>query len=194
MTTVLQYFTTHSLCDTGEVDPSDPKSCRAAFIWASILSGVVQTISLCFCPLIGFLGSYMTQPAMMLGTASLGAVSFFVLSALRDPRDALIWPCVVGIGIAQAGGIVTSLSLLAVGRSHLVGKHQREIGGALSAAYSFSGGIGILSVGQLSGVLFDRWSGAPFAIIGIVYASVMLCSSLLLWRRARSSPTSSTLQ
>lgn len=179
-----QYFRTHSLCDNLVADPSGgPEACRSAFVWASILSGAIQTVSLCACPLIGMLGSYTSQPLVLLGTSLLGAGSFLGMAALPDPRHMLVWPCVVGIGLAQAGGIVISLSLLATGRAQLVATQKREIGGALSAAYSFSGGIGILSVGQISGTLFDRWVGAPFAIIGGVYGVVAFCSALSLWQR-----------
>lgn len=59
-----------------------------------------------------------------------------------------MWFCAVGIGLAQAGGIVLSLAVLAKARGELVvvgdggggDGPKREVGGALSAVYSFSGG------------------------------------------------------
>lgn len=53
-------------------------------------------------------------------------------------------------------------------------KEGREVGGAISGAFSFCGGAGVLLVGKIGGSAFDAWPGWPFAIVG----TVDLCAAL----------------
>lgn len=44
------------------------------------------------------------------------------------------------MGIGQAGGLVSSLGLVSRVRERIVKREAREVGGAVSGAYSFCGG------------------------------------------------------
>lgn len=143
----LQYFVTHNLCNEPNpfADPSlpAPKSCHAAFITSSILTGVVQLVSLLSSPLIGYLSSRVSQSLVLGLTSIVGTASFSGFAYLPrggDPRSGIVWLYAVGMGISQIGGIVISLALVAKGRGKIVAIEGREVGGVLSAAYSFFGG------------------------------------------------------
>ena len=134
-------------------------SCRRAYIFASALTGSVQLLSLVLSPLIGYAASSSTssrrtrhpQAALLGGASLLGAVAFVGYSALPndgDPRSGLTWLYAVGVGFAQAAGVVLSLALLTTGRGMVTARSDdgstaaggREIAGTLSGAYGFSGG------------------------------------------------------
>ena len=160
--------TLHSFLALGG-EPSE--TCRPAYILSSILSGTAQLCALLFAPLAGLLAARF-PPALILLVASLvGAAAFPVFGLRPDPRGGLSVLAAVGIGIAQIGATVVSLGMLASARGRIVaseGGGGREKGGALGAAYSVCGGLGILVVGRLGGGLVRVSAGAPFVIMGVV--------------------------
>ncbi|KAK4046728.1 hypothetical protein OIO90_006459 [Microbotryomycetes sp. JL221] len=187
---VNHYFTTHDLCTPSVLFESSPsrEACRPAFIRASILTGVLQLTSLLLAPFIGLISSRLNESIVLCSSSILGAISFITFATLPnqgDPRSSISWPSVIGMGASQIGGIVTSLSLVANVRGDLVVRDQIEVGGRLSAAYSFCGGIGILLIGNIGGTLFDIWVGAPFLLVGLAHVVVILVSAYVLLRQNR---------
>ncbi|GAA5908548.1 hypothetical protein JCM8208_002661 [Rhodotorula glutinis] len=187
-----RYFLDHDLCDSVTLVSSTHDSCRQAYVRSSILTGVVQLLALLLSPLVGLVSSSTrlstSHPqALALALAfTLGAASFVGFAFLPhdgDPRAGVSWIYVVGLGVAQAAGVVLSLALVTTGRGTVVAKEGREVAGTLSGAYGLSGGLGILAVGSGAGFLFDRLPGAPFLAVGIVDALVA-AGALALWLRA----------
>ncbi|GAA5915350.1 hypothetical protein JCM6882_000227 [Rhodosporidiobolus microsporus] len=137
------------------------------------------------------------QAATLTLSFLLGSLSFLGFALLPhggDPRSALSWLYVVGMGVAQAAGVVLSLALVTTGRASLAEKEARdhegselqpkEVAGALSGSYALSGGLGILVVGGSAGFVFDRWwPGAPFLLMALVDGAVAL-GSAALWVRS----------
>jgi len=171
---------------------------------------VVQLVSLLSSPIVGYLSSHISQPLVLGLTSILGTASFAGFAYLPrggDPRSGIVWLYAVGMGISQIGGIVISLALVAKGRGKVVASEGKEVGGVLSAAYSFCGGelylhqsysttlisfyfptgVGILVLGKLGGSLFDRWVGWPFLLVALVNAVVVVASLSLWWRNSRSA-------
>ncbi|GAA6026406.1 hypothetical protein JCM8202_001705, partial [Rhodotorula sphaerocarpa] len=195
------YFSKYHLCDPAESPLVPPGSvtrdaCRRAYLLASALTGTVQLLSLVLSPLIGFLTSSNSlslsrrarhPQAGTLGLATLiGAAALVGLAVLPrdgDPRSGLTWVYASGIGLAQAAGVVLSLALVTTGRG-LISAEQggREVAGTLSGAYGFSGGLGILLIGSVAGFGFDRWPGAPFAVMALIDLAVALGSAVLYSR------------
>ncbi|SGY17755.1 BQ5605_C015g07878 [Microbotryum silenes-dioicae] len=193
------YFVSNGLCSTpsSALDvptPSNPpfEVCRRALILASILTGVVQLVSLLCSPLVGFLASSLSFTLLLALTSTLGTVAFIGWSFLPhhgDPRGPMPIVYAILAGISQIGGIVISLALVAQARGTLVQKQGKEVAGVIAAAYSVSGGLGILLVGTSAGWLFDAWKGAPFAIVAVVNG-VTAVGALIVWRgenRGRAS-------
>ncbi|SCZ89896.1 BZ3500_MvSof-1268-A1-R1_Chr1-3g01646 [Microbotryum saponariae] len=185
------YFVSNGLCSTpsSALDvptPSNPpfEVCRRALILASILTGVVQLVSLLCSPLVGFLASSLSFTLLLALTSTLGTVAFIGWSFLPhhgDPRGPVPIVYAILAGISQIGGIVISLALVAQARGTLVQKQGKEVAGVIAAAYSVSGGLGILLVGTSAGWLFDAWKGAPFAIVAVVNG-VTAVAALTVWR------------
>lgn len=122
---------------------------------SSILTGVVQLLALVLSPLVGLVSSSTrlstSHPqALALAVAfAFGAASFVGFALLPgggDPRAGVSWLYVVGLGVAQAAGVVLSLALVTTGRGTFVAKEGREVAGALSGAYGLSGGASALSL------------------------------------------------
>lgn len=168
---VNNFFIRSGLCDPeGGGSLFESGGCRRAFIVSSILTGSIQLVSLLFSPVLGYLSSRFSQPLILSLTCLSGSVSliFFALLPNGDPRNPLVWIYAVGIGLSQIGGIVVSLALVARTRSEVVAREKREVGGAISGAYSFCGGLGVLLIGKIGGNLLDVWVGSPFMIMGVV--------------------------
>ncbi|GAA5833094.1 hypothetical protein JCM5353_004232, partial [Sporobolomyces roseus] len=176
---VNRYFLNNDLCSSLPelLSPEAPTkhSCRQAYILASILTGIVQLITLIFSPLVGLISAspilsrnsrnpqtVVLSISFLLGT--LACIGFALLPD-GDPRLKIVWVFSVGLGVAQAAGTVVSLALITKGRGDIVAKEGKEVSGALSSAYSFCGGLGILLIGSTAGILFDRWSSAPFLLL-----------------------------
>lgn len=150
-----RYFSKYHLCDAS-LDQSLPQngrqSCRKAYLLASALTGVVQLLSLVLSPLVGFIASSESlsrrtrhpQACLLAIACMIGATAFLGLSRLPhdgDPRSPLTWISASGIGVAQAAGVVLSLALVTTGRGIISAEQDgREVAGALSGAYSLSGG------------------------------------------------------
>ena len=194
-----QFFRRNGLCHPTALSalslllPVPPTTCRPALTLSSTLTGVVQLLSLLFCPVVGYLSSRHPPATILFITLLTGASAFLLFSTLTDPRNPLVWISVVGMGISQAGGLVLSLGLVAKARNGLVKREGREIGGSLAGAYSACGGIGILLVGYAAGASFDTFAGAPFALIGavdVVVAGVAGYCIFVDYRLGRSSSSS----
>lgn len=213
---VNQYFIASGQCQLDRPNiPSDEvkKGCHAAFALASALTGTVQLSALLLAPLVGWLASHRSQPALLAFSNAVGAIGFLTMGLLPTPRHWLMWPICVALGVAQISGIVVSLSLCASGRSRIqraifarkksslppvspsgetcpadqttqeVMQNQSDISGAIAGVYSLCGGLGIL-VGSIGGILADWQPQAPFFLTGALTATVSLLCFGFLWCRA----------
>lgn len=192
------YFTQHGLCAPPEVRPTlhaflseggggadGRETCRPAYVLASILSGTAQLSALLFAPLAGLLAARFSPALVLFSTSVVGAAAFPLFALRPDPRGAGSVAAAVGLGLAQISATVVSLGMVAAARGRIVADGAgREKGGALGAAYSVCGGLGILVVGRLGGGLMGRWAGAPFVLVGVVQAGVAGASAVV-WARGR---------
>ncbi|GAA5969057.1 hypothetical protein JCM21900_005768, partial [Sporobolomyces salmonicolor] len=145
---VNRYFLQHDLCTpqpafsaVAASDLPDKHTCRRAYVLASVLTGVVQLLSLLCSPVIGLISS---SPALAAPQAAVLALAFLLgagacaglafLPGDGDPRSRLVWIWAGGLGVSQAAGVVVSLALVTKGRGVIVARTGREVGGALSAA------------------------------------------------------------
>ncbi|EGF98783.1 uncharacterized protein MELLADRAFT_95427 [Melampsora larici-populina 98AG31] len=219
---VNQYYIASGQCQLDRPNvPSDEvkKGCHAAFALASALTGTVQLSALLLAPLVGWLASHRSQPALLAFSNAVGAIGFLTMGLLPNPRHWLMWPICVALGVAQISGIVVSLSLCASGRSRIqnaiftrkkaslppvapsdepctanqstqdVIQNQSDISGAIAGVYSLCGGLGIL-VGSIGGILADWQPQAPFFLTGALTATVSLLCFSFLWCRASQNSIS----
>ncbi|GAA6060574.1 hypothetical protein JCM10212_006809 [Sporobolomyces blumeae] len=196
---VNRYFLNNGLCSSTPdlllADGPTKHSCRQAYILASILTGIVQLVTLVGSPLVGLLSASPTLSSLFRDPQAFVLASAFVVGTLSsagfaalpggDPRLSVVWLFAVGLGLTQAAGTVISLALMTKGRVAVVAKEGKEVGGALSSSYSLCGGLGILIVGSSGGALFDTWGPAPFVLLAGVNAIVVV-AAFVVWVR---SPT-----
>ncbi|KAI0389804.1 hypothetical protein F5Y17DRAFT_100604 [Xylariaceae sp. FL0594] len=122
------YFISHGFCQGSPNDPSPDlkRECRAAYVLASILSGVAQLVALLCAPVFGHVNARRYKNVnwgVLLGSA-LGVVGYVVFPQLQSPeyRDvdgrgggAGVFAVVALLGISQIGAIVCSLGSLGRG-------------------------------------------------------------------------------
>ncbi|GAA5834210.1 hypothetical protein JCM3766R1_004490 [Sporobolomyces carnicolor] len=170
---VNRYYLGHDLCHPAPTlaipDMPNKHSCKQAYVLASILTGIVQLVTLLVSPLVGFVASspllsrksrnpqaVVLAVAFLLGTVASTGFGFLPGG---DPRQHVVVVFVLGLGIAQAAGTVVSLALVTKGRGTVVAHEGKEVGGRL----------GILLIGSTGGILFDRVnSSAPFLLLAVV--------------------------
>lgn len=149
------------------------------------LQGTLDLVTLIVSPLYGFLANKVSGPI------SISIACFFCLAAhsimilIKDPMSKIHFVSAMLAGAGQAGFTISGLALV----SHYAPKSIR---GAISSAYSFYGGLGILVNSLVAGKLFDSWTPvAPFVIL-MGWATILLISTIGVSiatrvRRARAS-------
>lgn len=109
--------------------------------------------------------------AMLCGIIGYGS-TFFV----ANPFSLMMIFCLVFIGMAEVGCIITSGVLIAQ-------QAPKKIRGSVIGAFTLTGAIGILVASKLGGVLFDNWmQSGPFVLFGIA-AAVILIACIALRKR-----------
>lgn len=168
---VYNYYQKKGLCEsdgTSEDIPSK-QTCYNGYIFAAILTGVSQTISLVSAPFWGWLidsriGKVKTLFIVSIsGTiANLGICILGTFTNLYNPKSVSCFIFVSLIGFSQIGAIITSMSILSELKQH------PNIGG-ISGLFSLCGGLGILLISKLGGSWSDSWILAPFFLLSTFY-------------------------
>ncbi|KAF9160735.1 hypothetical protein DFQ26_005239 [Actinomortierella ambigua] len=184
-----QYYIDTQRCgltDADEISQVVKDTCRDAYTWTSVITGVSQTCALIGAPVFGYLADKVHRSLLVVVSCIFGIVAFFGFAVLEDVRNNIVFLFAVLTGLAQIGMIVTSLSL--VNSKHI----DPAIRGSVAGIYSTFGGIGILFITKVGGELFDSWTkGAPFYIMGILHALVGIFALIVyisLRRRPEDAP------
>ncbi|KAI5296022.1 hypothetical protein KEM52_006041 [Ascosphaera acerosa] len=121
---VNQFYRHAGLCDNRGLsdahatsdDSNLKQSCLPAYIAASILTGVSQTVALCTAPLLGYLSSRSHRHNLpMLAACFAGVIGYPLFALLPSPEirgNAGAFVSMILVGISQIGAIVCSLGLL----------------------------------------------------------------------------------
>ncbi|KAG0234684.1 hypothetical protein BGW42_006304 [Actinomortierella wolfii] len=163
------YIDSHlcALTDADEISQVVKETCREAYTWTSVVTGVSQVCALVGAPIFGYLADKIHCALLVVVSCILGVVAFIGFAVLQDARNKIVFLFAVLTGLAQIGMIVTSLAL--VNSRHI----DPAIRGSVAGIYSTFGGIGILFITKAGGELFDSWTkGAPFYIMGILHGLV----------------------
>jgi hypothetical protein len=124
------FFISNGFCHGSPNDPSPElkKECRAAYILASVLTGVAQLLGLICAPLFGFVSSRAGGGNVPLAVAALlGIIGYMAFPALQSPEikdvdgrggSPAVFLVVGLIGVSQIGAIVCSLGSLGRGVLH----------------------------------------------------------------------------
>ncbi|KAI9216761.1 major facilitator superfamily domain-containing protein [Blastocladiella britannica] len=121
--------------------------------------------------------TYSTLP--LLATCVMAAVGYLLLFLLDSPLTSAIFPISFLVGVGEIGTVIVSVAM--VSATYV----DPRIRGAVSGAYSFSGGLGILLSTKLGGILFDSWTyTAPFLLMAIVHTVVGGIAAAVLVKEA----------
>ena len=124
---VHQYFISSGRCpanpDESMHDPHDiRRNCQRAYIVASILTGVSQTVALVCAPLFGYLNAHYAESNLpLLVSAAAGVAGYAAFGRLKSPDPTSedgnfgTYFIVALLGISQIGAIVSSLDLISRG-------------------------------------------------------------------------------
>ncbi|KAK8048665.1 hypothetical protein PG994_010395 [Apiospora phragmitis] len=122
------FFIGNGFCQGSPHDPSPElkKECRAAYVLASILTGVAQLVALLCAPVFGYLSSRRWRGVNMPVTVATlcGVIGYSVFPRLQSPEfkdvdgrggGGYVFLVAALLGISQIGAIVSSLGLLGRG-------------------------------------------------------------------------------
>ena len=185
------FFVQNDLCvdrsshhtDTDLNNNDFKNTCANAFILASTLSGITQSIGLISAGFFGFLIDFIRKrytniPRHILLTPLLCAsiiscISYTLISLVQDPRSSTVYAVLPFLGIGELGVVVSSISLL----SDLT---RENFEGTYAGVYSFFGGLGILFVSRFGGYLFDIISNGAFITAAALHLILIICIIIVL--------------
>lgn len=138
---------------------------------------VSYTASLLSAPLFGLLSDRVDRVVALAVALFIGAVGYGSTYFLSDPFSVATIICLILIGMAEVGCIITSGVLIAE-------QAPERLRGSVVGLFTLSGAVGILIASVVGGYLFDHWlKTGPFVFFGLISAAVMVWALIV-----RSAP------
>ncbi|KAJ3223502.1 hypothetical protein HK099_001033 [Clydaea vesicula] len=182
---VYKYYISNGTCSADNPDDVGIKDmCRSAYIYASTLSGIAQTVALVGAPLVGWFSDRFYRPISMVLSAIIGGLGYFLLYFQKDPTQKISFFIVSLVGLGEIGMVVSSLTFV-------TGKHI-PLGsrGSIAGMYSMFGALGILINTKLGGWLFDNWDvGGAFFLMGVCHVFCLLLGFVVMINDFRKGST-----
>ncbi len=136
--------------------------------------------SLFSAPVFGIMTDRLNRITALAITLLIGAIGYGGTYFVTDPFSARSIACLVLIGMAEVGCIITSGVLIAE-------QAPERLRGSVVGIFTLSGAVGILIASVVGGYLFDHWRNAgPFVFFGLISALVFIWAVIL---RRRPAPT-----
>jgi MFS family permease len=129
--------------------------------------------SLLSAPIFGIMSDRMNRVSALAITLFIGAVGYGGTFFLDDPFSLATIGCLILIGMAEVGCIITSGVLIAE-------QAPDRLRGSVIGVFTLTGAVGILIASVAGGYLFDHWlKTGPFVFFGMISALVMVWALLL---------------
>lgn len=133
--------------------------------------------SLLSAPIFGILSDRIQRTSALAVTLFIGAVGYGSTYFLEDPFSVATILCLILIGMAEVGCIITSGVLIAE-------QAPDRLRGSVVGLFTLSGAVGILIASVVGGYLFDHWlKTGPFVFFGAISALVLVWTLLLRSRQ-----------
>lgn len=130
--------------------------------------------SLFSAPIFGIMTDRLDRTTALAVTLAIGAVGYGSTLFLSDPFGVPAIICLILIGMAEVGCIITSGVLIAE-------QAPEKLRGSVVGLFTLSGAVGILIASVVGGYLFDHWlKTGPFVFFGAI--SAMVCVWALMLR------------
>ena len=124
-------------------------------------------------PLFGLLTDRINRVSALAVALCISAIGYGSTLFLEDPFSLATMLCLVLIGMAEVGCIITSGVLIAE-------RAPDRIRGSVVGVFTLTGAVGILIASVVGGYLFDLWTmTGPFVFFGIIASLVMIWALLL---------------
>jgi len=137
--------------------------------------------SLFSAPLFGIMSDRINRVSALAVSLLVGALGYGSTFWLQDPFSLPTILCLILIGMAEVGCIITSGVLIAE-------QAPDRLRGSVVGVFTLTGAIGILVASVAGGYLFDHWmKTGPFVFFGLISAAVLVWALLLRARPAGSS-------
>ena len=129
--------------------------------------------SLLSAPLFGIMADRMNRITALAISLLVGAVGYGGTYWLQDPFGVPTIICLIFVGMAEVGCIITSGVLIAE-------QAPDRLRGSVVGVFTLTGAVGILVASVVGGYLFDHWlKTGPFVFFGIISALVCIWALLL---------------
>ena len=123
--------------------------------------------SLLSAPLFGMMADRINRTSALAVTLAISAVGYGSTVFLDDPFSLPTMFCLVLIGMAEVGCIITSGVLIAE-------RAPDRIRGSVVGVFTLTGAVGILIASIVGGYLFDHWTmTGPFVFFGMISLVVL---------------------
>ena len=143
--------------------------------------------SLLSAPIFGIMTDRIDRISALAVTLLIGAVGYGGTFMLDNPFSISTIACLILIGMAEVGCIITSGVLIAE-------QAPDRLRGSVVGVFTLSGAVGILIASVVGGYLFDHWMRTgPFVFFGMISAVVMVWALLLRSRSKGSSAETATV-
>lgn len=138
--------------------------------------------SLLSAPLFGMMVDRLNRVTALAISLGVGAIGYGGTYFLHDPFSMATICCLILIGMAEVGCIITSGVLIAE-------QAPDRLRGSVVGVFTLAGAVGILIASVAGGYLFDHWlKTGPFVFFGIISSLVMVWALLLRGRPDGSNP------
>ena len=143
--------------------------------------------SLLSAPIFGIMTDRIDRVSALAVTLLIGAVGYGGTFMLDNPFSIGTIACLILIGMAEVGCIITSGVLIAE-------QAPDRLRGSVVGVFTLSGAVGILIASVAGGYLFDHWMRTgPFVFFGMSSAVVMVWALLLRSSSKDSSAETATV-
>ena len=134
--------------------------------------------SLLSAPIFGIMSDRINRVTALAITLFIGFIGYGGTYFLSDPFSVATIICLIFIGMAEVGCIITSGVLVAE-------QAPDRLRGSVVGVFTLTGAVGILIASVVGGYLFDHWlKTGPFVFFGIISALVMIWALVLRTRTA----------
>lgn len=145
---------------------------------------VSYAASLLSAPLFGLLSDRVNRVSALACALLVSAAGYGGALFLENPFSPATVVCLVIIGMAEVGCIITSGVLIAE-------RAPDRIRGSVIGVFTLSGAVGILIASLIGGYLFDHWRmTGPFAFFGLIAALIFVWALSFRLRSPDATPRS----
>ncbi len=132
--------------------------------------------SLVSAPVFGIMSDRINRISALAITLFIGAVGYTSTYWITDPFSVSAIICLIIIGMAEVGCIITSGVLIAE-------QAPDRLRGSVVGVFTLTGAVGILIASVAGGYLFDHWiQSGPFVFFGLIAAAVLAWALFLRTR------------